>query len=77
MRVLLTNQRKEALRFFCQTLKQSKANQRYTATITGYITSSLPGVKYEGFHHKHLQKDKVNALKNSKAYLMQKFSFYK
>ena len=63
--------------FLSDTMKQSKANKRYIATTTGYITSRLPGFKYGGFHHKHLEKDKLNALKNSKAYLMQKFSFYK
>lgn len=76
MKILLTEKR-GIMVFLSDTMKESKANKRYIATTTGYITSSLPGFKYGGFHYKHLEKDKLNALKNSKAYLMQKFSFYK
>ena len=57
--------------------KNSKANDRYIPWITGLITSSLPRIKYGGLHYKHLEKDKINALKKSKAHLMQKCIFPK
>ena len=42
----------------------------YIAQIIEIPTSSLPAVKHGRFHYKHLEEDKVNALKNLKAHLM-------
>ena len=66
MKISLTNQRKKTLWLSYQNLPiNPKQTIRYIAPIIRYIKSNLPGVKYGGFHYKPLEKDKVNALKNS------------
>ena len=67
MKISLTDQKKETLKICCKKLLNNhKQTIRYIARVIGIITSSLPGVKYGAFHYKYLERDKVNALKESK-----------
>lgn len=75
IKISLTYQKKDTLWLPYQTLRNNpKQTIRCIARSIGIITSSLPKVKYEGSHFKHLKKDNLMHLKILKAQLMQKLS---
>jgi len=69
MRVTLTDAKAMKVRSACQNLLlQKTATIRSVAQVIGFLVSSFPAVKFAEMYHRHLELDKICALRANKGH---------
>ena len=66
MTVSLTQEKKAKLKLLClKAFGKGNLVIRFVAQVIGKIVSSLPGVEFGRLHYRHLERDKIQALRRS------------
>ena len=71
MTVTLTDTKAMKVRSACQNLLlQKTATIRSVAQVIGFLVSSFPAVEFAEMHYRHLELDKIRALRANKGNLI-------
>jgi hypothetical protein len=66
MTVCLTEDKAQTLKFLCQKLRRkSRPTIRQVSQVIGKMVSSLPGVSYGKLYYRHLERQKIQALRDT------------